>query len=234
MTSGGCPACHAQPLTTMVIEAARTRWPSLSADVESAQVPFLLNAFTPQMLQLAEGGGMPDALVYATMAMATQQTPSSRATDALVRYLAAKQRTAGNWKGVGGTRAPMQDGDFSRTAMAIRALTVYGTPALTREYQEHVGRAAGWLSKQTPLTTEDRVMQLLGLSLGKCTLPSAPDARPGVARASAWGWRVVADAVSRHRCVCHGAGSVRASGTRRSSSRRRAAERRRLFDPDAS
>jgi ankyrin repeat protein len=163
MTSGGCPACHARPLTTMVIEAARTRWPSLSADVESAQVPFLLNAFTPQMLQLAEGGGMPDALVYATMAMATQQMPSSRATDALVRYLAAKQRAAGNWKGVGGTRAPMQDGDFSRTAMAIRALTVYGTPALAREYQTRVSRAAGWLSKQTPLTTEDRVMQLLGL-----------------------------------------------------------------------
>ena len=57
----------------------------------------------------------------------------------------------------------MQDGDFSRTAMAIRALTVYGTPSLAREYQEHVSRAAGWLAKQTPLTTEDRVMQLLGL-----------------------------------------------------------------------
>lgn len=163
MTSGGCGACHAQPLTTMVIEAARTRWPSLAAEAESAQVPLLLNAFTPQMLQLVEGGGMPDALVYATMAMATQQMPSSRATDALVRYLAAKQRAAGNWKGVGGTRAPMQDGDFSRTAMAIRALTVYGTPALAREYQKRVGHAAGWLSKQSPLTTEDRVMQLLGL-----------------------------------------------------------------------
>jgi ankyrin repeat protein len=175
MTSGGCPACHAQPLTTMVLETARARWPSLSPDVESAQVPFLLNAFSPQMLQLAEGGGMPDALVYATMAMATQQMPSNRSTDALVRYLAAKQRAAGNWKGVGGTRAPMQDGDFSRTAMAIRALTVYGTPALAHDYQEHVSRAAGWLSRQTPLTTEDRVMQLLGLHWA--------DAHAGVRRA---------------------------------------------------
>jgi hypothetical protein len=57
----------------------------------------------------------------------------------------------------------MQDGDFSRTAMAIRALTVYGTPAIAREYEERVSRAAGWLAKQPPLTTEDRVMQLLGL-----------------------------------------------------------------------
>ena len=98
--------------------------------------------------------------------------PSSRATDAFVRYLAAKQRTAGNWKGVGGTRAPMQDGDFSRTAMAIRALTVYGTPALKREYQKSVGRAAEWLSKQTPLTTEDRVMQLLGLHWADAHAPA--------------------------------------------------------------
>jgi len=163
MTSGGCPACHAQPLTTMVSEAARTRWPSLFVDTTSPQTPFLLNGMTPRMLQLVEGGGTPDSLVYEAMAMAAQQMPPSRTTDAFVRYLAGKQRAAGNWKGVGGTRAPMQDGDFSRTAMAIRALTVYGTPALAHEYQEHVSRAAGWLSKQTPLTTEDRVMQLLGL-----------------------------------------------------------------------
>jgi len=63
MTSGGCPACHAPSLTTMVIEAARTRWPSLPADVQSTQVPFLLNGMTPRMLQLVEGGGTPDSLV---------------------------------------------------------------------------------------------------------------------------------------------------------------------------
>jgi ankyrin repeat protein len=162
LTSGGCPACHAQPLTAMVIETARARWPSFPAAVEPASV-FLLNAVESRILQLVAGGGMPDSTLYTTMAMAAQQMPPSRATDAFVRYLAAKQRTAGNWKGVGGTRAPMQDGDFSRTAMAIRALTVYGTPALAREYQKSLSRAAEWLSKQTPLTTEDRVMQLLGL-----------------------------------------------------------------------
>jgi hypothetical protein len=40
---------------------------------------------------------------------------------------------------------------------------VYGTPARTREMTERVERAAQWLAHQTPLTTEDRVMQLLGL-----------------------------------------------------------------------
>ena len=63
----------------------------------------------------------------------------------------------------GGTRAPIQDGDFFRTAMALQALKVYGTPALRVEYDRRVVRAAGWLERETPISTQDRAMQLLGL-----------------------------------------------------------------------
>ena len=130
----------------MAIDAARARgWTALSSDVESAQSPMLLNAIAPQLLQLREGGGLPDALVYATTLMASQRTPPNRTTDTVVHYLAAKQRPDGNWNGVGATRAPMQDGDFSRTAMSIRALTVYATPARGREFTQRVARAAPWL-----------------------------------------------------------------------------------------
>jgi ankyrin repeat protein len=164
MADGGCSACHAQPLTAMAIDAARARgWTTLSPDVEMSQVPALLNAFATNLNQLGEQGGAPDALVYASQLMAAQQSAPSYATDALVRYLAAKQRAAGNWRGVGATRAPMQDGDFSRTAMSIRTLVHFATPARRAEYRERVDRAANWLAAQTPLTTEDRVMQLLGL-----------------------------------------------------------------------
>lgn len=165
MTDGGCGgACHAQPLTAMALDAARARgWTAMSSEVESAQSAVLLNAVAPQLLQLREGGGQPDGMVYGTTLMAAHGAPSSRATDVIVHYLAAKQRRAGNWTGVGATRAPMQDGDFSRTAMSIRALSVYATPARAREYKERAARAATWLAAQTPLTTEDRVMQLLGL-----------------------------------------------------------------------
>ena len=164
MTDGGCSACHAQPLTAIAIDTARGRgWTTLSSDVERAQVPTTLNAGLPQLLQLFEPGGAPDSLLYATVVMAAQHAPPTRATDVFVRYLAAKQRLAGNWRGIGATRAPMQDGDFSRTAMAIRTLSYFATPARRAEYQKRVARAADWLAAQTPLTTEDRVMQLLGL-----------------------------------------------------------------------
>jgi hypothetical protein len=164
MTDGACTACHAQPLTAIAIDAARARgWTTLSSEVERAQVPTTLNGTLTQQAQLVEAGGTPDSLVYATVVMAAQEIAPTRATDMFVRYLAAKQRAAGNWRGIGATRAPMQDGDFSRTAMSLRTLKYYATPARRSEYDARVARAAQWLAEQTPLTTEDRVMQLLGL-----------------------------------------------------------------------
>ena len=138
----------------------------MSSDEQASQVPFGINAFSTSLMQLPDQGGLPDGLVYAIVQMADRKSPPTYATDAVVRYLAAKQSAAGNWRGVGATRAPMQDGDFSRTAMSIRALRAYGTPARINEYRTRATRAADWLAAQTPLTTEDRVMQLLGLHWG--------------------------------------------------------------------
>jgi hypothetical protein len=95
--------------------------------------------------------------------MAALKVPPSLTTDALVYYLAAKQSRQGNWHGLGAVRPPLQDGDITRTAMAIRALTVYATPARKAEFAKRVEHAVRWLSTQTPVTTADRAMQLLGL-----------------------------------------------------------------------
>jgi hypothetical protein len=161
---GGCVACHAQPLTGVAVNQARTRgWTTATAEAETAQATAQVAAGSPALMQLREGGGLPDALLYITWLLAADATPPSRATDALAHYLAAKQRDNGSWDGIGGSRAPMQDGNFSRTALSIRMLTVYGTPARTADYRVRVGRAVEWLSAQAPLSTEDRVMQLLGV-----------------------------------------------------------------------
>jgi hypothetical protein len=69
----------------------------------------------------------------------------------------------GNWHGIGASRAPIQDGDFSRTALALRVLAAYGIPARKAEIDARIKRGADWLAAQMPLTNEDRVMQLLGL-----------------------------------------------------------------------
>jgi ankyrin repeat protein len=163
-TDGGCVACHAQPVTVMAAEHAAARaWGIDRAVTDSALVSTSLATAAQTLLQAREGGGSPDTQLYDALMMAAQNAPPSMATDALVYYLAAKQRSTGNWRGVGATRAPIQDGDFSRTALSIRALAVYGTPARRAEFDRRIERAVAWLSEQHPLSTEDRVMQLLGL-----------------------------------------------------------------------
>ncbi len=165
LTDGGCVACHAQPMTSIAAEQALSgglKVERMATDLAVAGGSLTSSAHIN--LQAREGGGAPDTQVYTTMMLAAAGTPPSLGTDAVVHYLAAKQRREGNWHGVGATRAPMQDGDFSRTAMAIRALTVYGMPARETEITERIARAATWLGVQTPITTEDRVMQLLGLT----------------------------------------------------------------------
>jgi ankyrin repeat protein len=168
-TAGGCVACHAQPVSKVAAVMAQARGWRIDEDVrksvatESARVVGSLNGAVQAMLQGREGGGQPDTQLYDVMMMIASGEPASRGTDAFVHYLAAKQRPEGYWQGIGASRAPIQDGNLSRTAMAIRTLAVYGMPGRKAEWTERIGRAADWLAKQTPQSTEDRIMQLLGL-----------------------------------------------------------------------
>jgi ankyrin repeat protein len=163
-TDGGCVACHAQPVTAMAIDAAAARaWKVSRTLEESAEAMTGLAGNTQILLQGRESGGAPDSQLYITFMMAALKTQPSLATDAFVYFLAAKQRQGGNWRGQGATRAPIQDGDLTRTAMAIRALSVYGTPSHKIDLAQRIERAAAWLNRQTPFSTEERVMQILGL-----------------------------------------------------------------------
>jgi len=164
MSDGGCVACHAQPLVGTAVNMAQSKGWTVPAATADAEVigPFLSARLT-QLIQLRDGGGLPDGLLYDALLLAGERAEPSRTTDSIAHFLSAKQRQEGNWRGIGGTRAPVQDGDFSRTALAIRALTAFATPARAAEYKARVARASSWLASQTPVSTEDRVMQLLGL-----------------------------------------------------------------------
>ena len=164
MSDGGRVACHAQPMSGTATELALRRgWRAAVPSTEVTQVTVALNVSIPAFLQGVESGGQPDSHLYELFMLAAMKTPPTLATDAWSYYLAAKQRPAGNWHSIT-TRPPIQDADINRTAMAVRALTVYGTPARKAEFAARIGRAAGWLAAQTPVSTEERIMQILGLS----------------------------------------------------------------------
>ena len=144
-TDGGCVACHAQPISKMATNMAQSRGWRIddegrkSVATESARVVGNLNGSVAVLLQGREGGGQPDTQLYNAMMMITSAEPASRGTDALVHYLAAKQRPEGYWQGIGATRAPIQDGNFSRTALAIRTLATYGMAGRKTEWTERIG-----------------------------------------------------------------------------------------------
>ena len=88
-----------------------------------------------------------------------------RIVDALVHNVAAHQHADGSWMdgGFGIMRPPTMDSPVSGTAYGIRVLRSYTPPARKAEFDERIARAARWLAKFEPLTTEDAVMQLLGV-----------------------------------------------------------------------
>jgi hypothetical protein len=84
-------------------------------------------------------------------------------TDAMVANVLAQQLRDGRWQYVQlVARPPIEDGDFARAALGVRALMVYG-PSGRTEIPERIQRTRNWLLRATPMTTEDRNMQLLGL-----------------------------------------------------------------------
>ncbi|MDQ6665019.1 MAG: ankyrin repeat domain-containing protein [Acidobacteriota bacterium] len=163
---GGCVSCHAQNLTAMAVSAARGSGLRVDENAEAEQrksVQIGWASFEQPLLQRLDPPGGAEMVAYALFHMDADEIAPDRTTDALVNNLAGQQRSEGNWHFGGVARPPMEDFDFARTAMSIRALQRYGPPARKPEFDKRVERASGWLAGTEPGTNEDRVMQLLGL-----------------------------------------------------------------------
>jgi hypothetical protein len=80
----------------------------------------------------------------------------------LAANLAMSQGGDGGWHLPGYSRSPIQDSDFSRTAMAMRALKAYGTPGRADEMKQRMERGKQWLTHAEPVILEDMDMRLVG------------------------------------------------------------------------
>ena len=171
LTDGGCTACHAQPMVTLTTEiVTRHGWNAEPAPNAMTQLKQHVSGALQSMLQFTAAGGAPESELYSALALQVAGSPAGMPTDGLVYYLAGTQSNAGHWhRPASPNRAPIQDGDISRTSMAIYALVHYAIPARKAELATRVEHAAAWLATQKPASTEDRVMQLLGESWASAT-----------------------------------------------------------------
>ncbi len=162
----GCFACHEQPPAEFAAAAARAK--RLMIDEQASRdrrLQFTLpmaSAGPVQMEGPAAIGGA-DNNLYLVEALIRAGYPPDRITDFLAANLAAAQAADGGWHLPGYSRSPLQDSDFSRTAMAIRGLKTYGTPGRAAEMKERIARGKEWLMHADPVILEDLDMRLSGV-----------------------------------------------------------------------
>jgi hypothetical protein len=105
---------------------------------------------------------------YYMLGLSAEAVPGNSATDAAVIHLAGKQRLDGSWF-IWAPRPPIEFSSVTSTALSLRALQLYGPPALRGEFEQRVAAARKWLSAVKPRTNEERVMRLLGLTWAKAS-----------------------------------------------------------------
>ncbi len=167
LVSGGCLSCHAEHLNGIAVSAAKSL--DIQADYEleareARATAALRGGIEQQLFQVQDPSAGVDAQQFSLMQMAGSGLAPTLATDSLVHHIAAMQRKEGDWPTYGPVRPPLEDGGFSHTAMGIRVLRLYLIPGRKAEFDERVARAAAWLEKAEPISTEDRAMQILGIA----------------------------------------------------------------------
>jgi len=159
-----CFACHEQPAAAFAVGAARAKGITIDQNGASERWSQLTSGLNASQLEGAAPLGGADNNLYLAEALVRSGYAADRKTDILAANLAAYQGGDGGWHLPGYARSPLQDNDFSRTAMAIHALKTYGTPARADETKQRIERAKQWLLRASPVTTEDFDMRLSGVA----------------------------------------------------------------------
>ena len=169
LKKSGCVSCHNNSLTAMAVSRAREHRISVNNDIAHSQLKTIgtyLHGWRERVLQGDGIPGLTDTISYILLGLAAENYPSDEATDALAYYVQRKQASDGHWRIVD-HRPPHESSDIQSTAAALRAIQVYALKARRAEFEQSIARAASWLERAQPASTEDRAFQLLGLGWAK-------------------------------------------------------------------
>jgi ankyrin repeat protein len=190
----GCVACHAQNMTDMAVAEARLKGVRIDPQaVAERNAMYETASFPAAALQERGDILVPEIIAYAAAGLAASGHPADRLTDAMALNIAATQSRDGAWHQPLGIqeRPGAEDGDIFRTALCVHALAAYGPPGRAAEMAARIAKAREWLTHATPLTAEDRNMQLLGLSWAGAAAASVKSYASGILaeQQADGGWR---------------------------------------------
>jgi ankyrin repeat protein len=160
-----CITCHNQTLPAQVATLARQKGVPVNDELAARNLRQIAATYRPigeEAMQGADPPGQELTIGYVTMALASEGHPPDAMTAGLTHLVASRQMPEGNWIEFE-TRPPMEYSSISRTAMAVRTLTLYPIEARRAEIDERVHRAGRWLLAAKPASAEESAMRLMGL-----------------------------------------------------------------------
>jgi ankyrin repeat protein len=162
----GCVGCHHQPAAAVAAASARAAGIHVDEAAAKGFVKMMEGEstfFNQSLLERLDIGGVTDGPTWKLTALASERYPSNLLTDVMVAYLAHNQRHDGSWWFGGISRAPLEEGTMARTAMALRAMQVFGTAGMKADLDPRIARARTYLTNAKASTNDEAAMQILGL-----------------------------------------------------------------------
>jgi len=189
-SKSGCISCHNNSLTAMTVGAARKNGFPVDERIAAQQVKLNAANLAHQRDSLHEGffeaqagvGPFGDTfgasvLGYVLIGLDAEHYKPDLDTDAVAMYLESRQMPDGNWiYTAADSRSPLCSGYIGQTALAMRAIQLYGPRGNRVANEKSIQLAAAWLAKNEPKTFEDRLWRLLGLAWAGTNKDAARDA----------------------------------------------------------
>jgi len=159
-----CYSCHHQSLPPLAFRAAREHGIPVdeAATRATAERDFALFSDINRAVQFTHVIDPAISESYLMLGAEAAGVRPNLVTAVYARFTAARQKADGHWDTLD-VRPPQSYSIVTATAIALRAIQLYGHPSLAAETKSRVELARNWLDAQRPSVTEERAMQLLGL-----------------------------------------------------------------------
>ncbi len=163
----GCVACHHQTVTALAVSEARRH--GFAVDEKTAREQLQLTAFTmktfrTRQLQRADHpANSATGVGFLLLGMAAEKYAPDEITDVSIIEMSGRQTPDGSWTAYS-HRPPLEYSRITATALAMRAMQLYGPPGLKTQFDRRIARGRDWMIAAEPDSNAEHVFRLLGLS----------------------------------------------------------------------
>jgi len=158
--------CHLQLYGALAYRAARERDIALDEQIARSDADRAFRLVATSLSAAVEETALGEIAMNEGFSLVAGHAVGLRpsvVTAALARAIALQQKPAGDWPSLY-ERPPSNYSGFTFTALALRALQVYGHPRWKNDTAARIARARQWLVSHDARETEERTYQLLGLA----------------------------------------------------------------------